>query len=182
MASGVTTPCAWPGRDQSATELMPFMNFSVHLYTCCSDRHASPYWTFIGRWISMGFHPLNTLFFFGACCKQGGHLNSSTAPLYCIPAVYCHLSATLQTMNIIVVNLQDNRAVFQIFIALIRFSLDSPSYILCNVTLHTQFSYWISDYINTSHCAELFRCSKDNWTAPFHLFLCPYFVCKLLDY
>jgi len=32
-------------------------------------------------------------------------------------------------MSIIVVNLQDNRAVFQIFIALLKFSLDSPSYI-----------------------------------------------------
>ena len=29
----------------------------VHSYTCCSDRHASPYWTFIRRWISMGFTP-----------------------------------------------------------------------------------------------------------------------------
>jgi hypothetical protein len=48
---------AWPGRIQSVTELMPFMNFSVHSYTCCSDRHASPYWTSIRRWISMGFTP-----------------------------------------------------------------------------------------------------------------------------
>jgi hypothetical protein len=48
---------AWPGRSESVTELMPFMNFLVHLYTCCSDRHASPYWTFIRRWISMGFNP-----------------------------------------------------------------------------------------------------------------------------
>ena len=55
MASGVTTGCAWPGRGESVTELMPFMNFQVHPYTCCSDRHASPYWTFIRRWISMGF-------------------------------------------------------------------------------------------------------------------------------
>jgi hypothetical protein len=29
----------------------------VHSYTCCSDRHASPYWTFIRRWISMDFTP-----------------------------------------------------------------------------------------------------------------------------
>ena len=57
MASGVTTRCAWPGRGESVTELLPFMNFLVHSYTCCSDRHASPYWTFIGRWISMGFTP-----------------------------------------------------------------------------------------------------------------------------
>jgi len=31
-------------------------------------------------------------------------------------------------MSIIVVNLQDNRAVFRIFIALLRFSFDSTSY------------------------------------------------------
>jgi hypothetical protein len=43
--------------------------------------------------------------------------------------LYCHLSATLQTMVIIVVNLQDKRAVFQIFIALLSFSFDFPSYI-----------------------------------------------------
>ena len=53
MPSGVTTGCAWPGWGQSVTELMPFMNFPVHPYTCCSDRHASPYWTFIRRWISL---------------------------------------------------------------------------------------------------------------------------------
>jgi len=29
--------------------------FLVHTYTSCSDRHASPYWTFIRSWISMGF-------------------------------------------------------------------------------------------------------------------------------
>ena len=61
MPSGVTTRCAWPGRGQSVTELMPFMNFPVHSYTCCSDRHASPYWTFIRRCISVGFiHSLLT--------------------------------------------------------------------------------------------------------------------------
>jgi hypothetical protein len=37
------------------------------------------------------------------------------------------MTATLQTMSITVVNLQDNRAVFRIFIALLRFSFDSPS-------------------------------------------------------
>jgi len=46
-----------PGRVESVTELMLFMNFLVHSYTCCSDRHASPYWTFIRRWISMDFTP-----------------------------------------------------------------------------------------------------------------------------
>jgi len=38
-------------------------------------------------------------------------------------------------MSIIVVNLEDNRAVFRIFIALLRFSFDSPSYI---TTLHSK--------------------------------------------
>ena len=40
---------------------------------------------------------------------------------------YCHLSASLQTMSVIVVNLQDNSAVVRIFIALLRFSCDAPS-------------------------------------------------------
>jgi len=40
---------------------------------------------------------------------------------------YCHLSATLQTMSIIVVNLQDNRAVVRIFIAFLKgFQLTLP--------------------------------------------------------
>ena len=43
--------------DQVEESLMPFMNFLVHSYTCCSERHASPYWTFIRRWISMSFTP-----------------------------------------------------------------------------------------------------------------------------
>jgi len=76
-----------------------------------------------------GFHPFTTsktdarmLFFFGACCKRGRHLYTTTAPSRFIPASYWHLSATLQTMSIIVVNLQDNRGVsnfyrtFKVFI------------------------------------------------------------------
>ena len=62
--------------DHVVTRLMPFMNFLAHSHTCCSDRHALQYWTFIRRWISMGFTPSllkktdnRTLFFFGACCK-----------------------------------------------------------------------------------------------------------------
>ena len=55
VASGVTTGCAWPGRGESVTELKPFMNFLIHSYTWCSERHASPYWTFIRRWISVHF-------------------------------------------------------------------------------------------------------------------------------
>jgi hypothetical protein len=57
MPFGVTTGCTWPGRGQSVTELMPFMDFPVHSYTCCSDTHASPYWTYIRQWILMGFIP-----------------------------------------------------------------------------------------------------------------------------
>jgi len=41
--------------------------------------------------------------------------------LHCVPL------ATLQTVSIIVVILQDNWAVFWIFIALLRFSFDNPS-------------------------------------------------------
>jgi hypothetical protein len=133
MPSGVTTGCAWLGRGESVTELMPFMNFLVHLYTCCSDRHASPHWTFIRRWFSMGFTPhylkngwQNAVFLW--CMLQGGRqLYTTTEPSLCIPASYCHLSGTLQTTSIIAVILQDNRAVFRIFIALLRLSFDSPS-------------------------------------------------------
>jgi hypothetical protein len=121
MPSGVTTRCVWPGPSQSVTELMPFMNFSVHPHTCCSDRHVSPYWTVIGRWISMGFTPsLCTLFFFGVCSKRGGRLYTATTPSCCIPAPYCHLSSTLQTMSNTVTNLQENRVGFRIFIALFK--------------------------------------------------------------
>ena len=128
VTSGVTTGCAWPCRGESVTELMPFMNFPVHSYTCCSDRHASPYWTVIRRWISMGFTPsLLQKRMTERCCKRGRQLFTTAAPSCCSPSSYCHLSATLQTISITVVNLQDNRAVFRIFIAILRFSFDSPS-------------------------------------------------------
>jgi len=136
MASGVTIQCAWPGRGESVTELTPFRNFLLHSYTCCSDRHASPYWTSIRQWISMGFTPSlrkkmndRILFLFGACCKWGRHLYTIFALSCCVSPSYCHLLATLQTMSITVANLLDNRAVFWIFITLLRFSFDSPSYI-----------------------------------------------------
>jgi hypothetical protein len=66
---------------------------------------------------------------FGACCKRGRHLYTTIAPSFCVPAPYCHLSATLQTMSIIIVKLRYNWAAFRIFIALLRFSFESPSYI-----------------------------------------------------
>jgi len=47
-------------------------------------------------------------------------------------SLHCHLSATLQTTSIIIVNSQDNWAVFRIFIARLRFSFDSPSYVYLN--------------------------------------------------
>jgi len=129
-------PLAWsaathaPGRGESVTELRPFMDFLVYSYTCCSDRHASPYWTFIRRRISMGFTPSllkngwQTLFFCGAYCKRGSHSYTTTAPSCCIPASYCHLSATLQTMNIIVVSLKDKRCVSNL-VALQSFPFDT---------------------------------------------------------
>ena len=60
VAYRVTNGCAWPGRGESVTELIPFMNFLVHSYTCYYDRNASPYWTFIHRCIFNGFHPCFT--------------------------------------------------------------------------------------------------------------------------
>jgi len=122
-----------PGRGQSVTELMTFMNFLVHSHTYCSDRHASPHWTFIYRWISMGFTPLllkkpmtdAVLLWCMLQARPPSLHYYCTVMLHC--ASSCHLSATLQTMSIIVLNLQDNRDVFRIFIVLLRFSFDSPS-------------------------------------------------------
>ena len=135
MAFGVTTWCAWPGRGESVTELMPFVNFLVHSYTCCSDRHASPYWTFICWWISMGFTPSLLKKQMTECCSSLVHV-ASVATVFTLllrrRVAFLHLLATLQTMSIIVVNFQDNRVVFWIFIALLRFSFDSPSYLWVN--------------------------------------------------
>jgi hypothetical protein len=117
------------GRGESVTEVVPFMNFLVHSHTCCSDRHASSYWTFNFRQFRL-VSPLHylktddrTLFFVGACCKRGRHIYTTTASSCFIPASYYHMSVTLHTMSITVVNLQDNRAVFQIFIALFKVSI-----------------------------------------------------------
>jgi hypothetical protein len=131
---------------QFSSDLMPFMNFLVLSYTCCGDRHASPYWTFTCRWISMGFTPSllkngwQNALLSSACCKRGRHLYTTTSPSCCIPASYCHLSATLHTMSIIIVNLQDKRAVFWILIALLKFSFESPSYILLPL-IHSVISW-----------------------------------------
>ena len=79
MASGVTTRCAWSGRGESITEQTPFRNFLLHLYTCCSDRHASPYWTSIHQWISMGFTPSPRTKRMTECCSSWVHVASGAA-------------------------------------------------------------------------------------------------------
>jgi hypothetical protein len=83
MASGVTTRCAWPGRGQSVTELMPFMNFLFHSYTCCSDRHAHRTGLlFVDefRWVSP-FHYAVLL----RCVLQSGR---PSLPYYCAVALH----------------------------------------------------------------------------------------------
>ena len=120
---------------ESVTELMPFMNFLVRPYTCCSYRYASPYWQFIRRWISMGFTPSLLKKRMRERCSSVVHVaRGATNIYYCcavmfIPASYCHLSATLQTMSITADNLQDNRAALWNFIAHLGFSFDCPSYL-----------------------------------------------------
>jgi len=67
---------------------------------------------------------------------------------------YCHLLATLQTISIIVVNLKTIRAVFRIVIGLLRFSFDSPSYIIMhgskNVKYCQFFSFLFHLYVSDS--------------------------------
>jgi len=97
MDSGVTTRCAWPGQGESVTELMPFMNVLVHLHTCCSDRHASPYWTFIRRWILTGFTPSLLKKRMTERCSSLVHVASTAAIftllLHCC-AAFLHHTAT----------------------------------------------------------------------------------------
>jgi len=76
-----------------------------------------------------------TLFLFGACCKWGRHLYTIVAPSCCVTPSDCHLSATLQTMNITVTNLQDILAVLRIFITRLKFSFDSHTYISININV-----------------------------------------------
>jgi len=90
MTSGVTTGCAWPGRGESVTELMPLMNYLVHSYTCCSDRHASPYWTFIRRWISLGFTPSLLKKRITERCSSLVHVSRGPPPLHYYCAVMLH--------------------------------------------------------------------------------------------
>jgi hypothetical protein len=85
----------------------------------------------------------------------------------CIPASYCHLSVTFQTMSSIVVNLQDNRAVFQIFIALLRFSFDSPSYIpgmLAAIEFQLFFSFFPNSLKITHSNSMTFPCIIETCT------------------
>jgi hypothetical protein len=83
---------AWPGRSESVTEVMPFMNL-VHLYTCCSDRDASPYWTFIHRLILIGFTP-------SLCCSFLVHVVSVAAvfTLLCHRIAFLHCTATCRQL------------------------------------------------------------------------------------
>jgi len=123
------------GRGESVTELMSFMDFLLHSYTCCSDRHVSPYpkLSFVDefRWVSPLHHLKN-----GwqkailLCCmlQAGGPLSLH---YYCaIVLRSCFVLPPVgHSLNheFIVVNLQDNRAMFRTFITLSRFSFESPS-------------------------------------------------------
>jgi hypothetical protein len=101
VPTGVTTGCAWTGRGESVTELMAFMNCLVHRYTCCSDRHASPYWTFIRRWISMGFTPSLLQKLMTERCSSLVHVTSVAAiftPLLCRRVAFLHLTATCRPL------------------------------------------------------------------------------------
>ena len=135
MAPGVTTRCAWPGRGESVTELMSFMTYLVHSYTCCSDRHASPYWTFIRRLISMGFTPSLLKKRMTERCYSLVHVASGAASFTLSLRVVLHSCIVLPPVGHSSIHeyhccqLTDSRTVFWIFITLLRFSFDCPSYI-----------------------------------------------------
>ena len=87
--------------EESVTELMPFMNFLVHSYTCCSDRHASPYWTFILRLISMSFTPSLLKKRMTERCSFLVHVASGAAIfilLLCRRVAFLHRTATCRPL------------------------------------------------------------------------------------
>jgi hypothetical protein len=133
MASGVTTWCARQSRGESVTELMPLMKLLVHSYACCSGRHASPYWTFIRRWISMGFSP-------SVLKKRMTERRSSLVHVARGAAIFTlqlhrriaflHRTATCRPLFKPWVSLSSYKIIelcFEFFISLLRFSFDSPS-------------------------------------------------------
>jgi len=99
MASDVTTRCVWPGRGESVTELMPSMNFLVHSYSCRSDRQASPYWTFICRWISMSFTPSLLKKRMTERCSSLVHVTSGPPSLHYYCAVVLHSCIVLPPVS-----------------------------------------------------------------------------------
>jgi hypothetical protein len=115
----ISDSCNRPGRGESATELTPFRNFLVHSYTCCSDKHASPYCTSILRWISMGLTASLPKKWMTECCSSLVHVESG-ATIFTLLLHHCvtFLHCTLQTTSNTVANLQENRAVFRFFVAL----------------------------------------------------------------
>jgi hypothetical protein len=143
---------------------MTFMNFLVHSYTCCSDRHASPYWTFIRRWISMGFTPsllkkrmTDAVLLW--CMLQAG---PPSLHYYC--AVVLHSCIVLPPVvhssnhEYHCCQLTRQSSCVSNIIALLRFSFDSPSYFLAEAWNHAcaplKFvpTFYISMKDDPSHC------------------------------
>jgi len=99
MPSGVTTGCAWLGRGESVTELMSFMNSVVHSCTCYSDRHASPYSTFIRQWISMGCTPSLLKKWMTEHCSSLVHVGRRPPSLHYYCAVMLHSCIVLPSVG-----------------------------------------------------------------------------------
>jgi hypothetical protein len=135
-----STRCAWPGRGEPVTEVMPFKNFLFHPYTFCIEGYALPYWTFIRRWISMGLTPSLLKKRMTERCSSLVHVESWAAILHYYCCALLHSCIVLSPVRHSVVNLQDNRAVFRIFIALLRFSFDSPWYIYLYIEADVRYN------------------------------------------
>jgi len=78
-----------PHRRLVSTTETPFLNFSVHSYTCVRLIHLSPYWILIRRWISIGFTPSLNKNFTTLRCSCLVHCCKGTAILSnCFPGSY----------------------------------------------------------------------------------------------
>jgi hypothetical protein len=84
----------------SSSDLMPFMNYLVHSYTFCSDRHAWPYLTFNPRRISMGFTTSLLRKRMTERCSSLVHVASGTATFTLLlrrHVAFLHRTATCQS-------------------------------------------------------------------------------------
>jgi hypothetical protein len=112
-----------------------FVNFPLHLYICCRDKHTLPYRSFTQWWISIGLFPLLTKNWISE--RFSSYMHPSNRACFFgrsadMKAALQHLSYTVHASNecwwFDMHTVAHSR--ISVFFALRRFSFASPSYII----------------------------------------------------